>query len=74
MFTHADVKDRSSEALSISSTTGAGVDSLLKAIGQQLSMDLPSPDDVAFSNVRQREAVSRAVKNLNPFLQTCPWI
>ena len=64
VFTHADVKDRSSEALSISSTTGAGVDSLLKAIGQQLSMDLPSPDDVAFSNVRQREAVSRAVKEL----------
>lgn len=64
VFTHADVKDRSSEALSISSTTGAGVESLLKAIGQQLSMDLPSPDDVAFSNVRQREAVSRAVKEL----------
>ena len=64
VFTHADVKDRSSEALSISSITGAGVDSLLKAIGQQLSMDLPSPDDVAFSNVRQREAVSRAVKEL----------
>lgn len=64
VFTHADVKDRSSEALSISSTTGAGVDSLLKAIGQQLSMDLPSPDDVAFSNVRQREAVSRAVTEL----------
>ena len=64
VFTHADVKDRSSEALSISSTTGAGVDSLLKAIGQQLSVDLPSPDDVAFSNVRQREAVSRAVKEL----------
>ena len=64
VFTHADVKDRSSEALSISSTTGVGVDSLLKAIGQQLSMDLPSPDDVAFSNVRQREAVSRAVKEL----------
>ena len=64
VFTHADVKDRSSEALSISSTTGAGIESLLKAIGQQLSMDLPSPDDVAFSNVRQREAVSRAVKEL----------
>ena len=64
VFTHADVKDRSSEALSISSTTGSGVDSLLKAIGQQLSVDLPSPDDVAFSNVRQREAVSRAVKEL----------
>ena len=64
VFTHADVKDRPSEALSISSTTGAGVDSLLKAIGQQLSMDLPSPDDVAFSNVRQREAVSRAVTEL----------
>ena len=64
VFTHADVKDRSSEALSISSTTGAGIESLLKAIGQQLSMDLPSPDDAAFSNVRQREAVSRAVKEL----------
>ena len=64
VFTHADVKDRSSEALSISSTTGSGVDSLLNAIGQQLSVDLPSPDDVAFSNVRQREAVSRAVKEL----------
>jgi len=64
VFTHADVRDRSSEALAISSTTGAGMDSLLKAIGTQLSMALPSPDDVAFSNVRQREAVSRAVTEL----------
>ena len=64
VFTHADVKDRSSEALAISSTTGAGIDSLLKVIGKQLSMALPSPDDVAFSNVRQREAVSRAVTEL----------
>ena len=72
VFTHADVKDRSSEALSISSTTGAGVDSLLKAIGQQLSMDLPSPDDVAFSNVRQREAVSRAVKELESVSSDLP--
>jgi len=37
---------------------------LLKAIGKQLSVALPSPDDVAFSNVRQREAVSRAVTEL----------
>ena len=72
VFTHADVKDRSSEALSISSITGAGVDSLLKAIGQQLSMDLPSPDDVAFSNVRQREAVSRAVKELEAVSSDLP--
>ena len=74
VFTHADVKDRSLEALSISSTTGAGVDSLLKAIGQQLSMDLPSPDDVAFSNVRQREAVSRAVKELESVSSDLPLI
>ena len=64
VFTHADVKDRSSEALAISSTTGAGIEELLKAIGKQLSVALPSPDDVAFSNVRQREAVSRAVTEL----------
>lgn len=64
VFTHADVRDRSSEALAISSTTGAGIDSLLKVIGKQLSVALPSPDDVAFSNVRQREAVSRAVAEL----------
>ena len=64
VFTHADVRDRSSEALAISSTTGAGIDSLLKVIGKQLSVALPPPDDVAFSNVRQREAVSRAVAEL----------
>ena len=64
VFTHADVNDRSSEALSISSTTGAGIDRLLHVIGKQLSTALPSPDEVAFSNVRQREAVSRAVTEL----------
>ena len=64
VFTHGDVNDRSSEALSISSTTGAGIDRLLNVIGKQLSTALPSPDDVAFSNVRQREAVSRAVTEL----------
>ena len=72
VFTHADVRDRSSEALAISSTTGAGIDSLLKVIGKQLSVALPSPDDVAFSNVRQREAVSRAVAELESISPDLP--
>ena len=72
VFSHADVKDRSSEALAVSSKTGAGVNELLNRIAKQLSLALPSPDEVAFSNLRQREAVSRAVEELLSVDQDLP--
>ena len=64
VFTHADIKDRSSDGYAVSSKTGAGIKGLIDAIGNHLSVSLPSPEEVAFSNKRQREAVARAIQEL----------